>query len=514
MLKIFKSNTGFLLLLIVFFMCFIPFFFLHQGLLAVDTGREFYIPSQILKGNILYKDILNIYGPFSYQFNAFLFFVFGEKINTLYIAGILNSLLIIILLYFISLKFLSRNISFLICITTMFSLVFSTFLYNSNITYSYAIVYALSSLMLSVLFLLKYTENSKTNYAFLSCFFMGLSILNKYEFILCPVVHIYVLAFLIPVSFKDKLKSIFCFILPFILSFSLLFFQGLTLKDLYEAFNIMTSMANADSMRIFYSNFGNFFNIDTYIRLFTSNPIFALLGLLPVFNLFIFVLNFKKIYENKILFIFCLFSMLACFKFLLFLNIEHMGAFLFPLCLLTAIVLSRMYSLPENIKYILLCALIMFFAFYDFSSLEYKNYLLQSEKGSIYTFKKDGEPIKIVSDFIVKNTKIEDKIVILPEGLFINFITDRSSDNIFYTLSPLYYTDTFGEDKVIKHYTYNCADYLVILPLSMIEYGSNLFCDYAKSFCEMISKNYSLVFEKDNIRIYKRKNFDASDSFN
>ena len=36
----------------------------------IDSGREFYIPVRMLGGEVLYKDIFNIYGALSYQINA------------------------------------------------------------------------------------------------------------------------------------------------------------------------------------------------------------------------------------------------------------------------------------------------------------------------------------------------------------------------------------------------------------------------------------------------------------
>jgi len=68
-----KSEYFPLTLLALVFVLFIPFFWLHQGILTIDTGRELYIPSRILSGELLYKDILNIYGALAYQINALLF---------------------------------------------------------------------------------------------------------------------------------------------------------------------------------------------------------------------------------------------------------------------------------------------------------------------------------------------------------------------------------------------------------------------------------------------------------
>jgi predicted membrane-bound mannosyltransferase len=107
--KFLKSNWGIPILITILFFCILPVFFLHQGFLLIDTGREFYIPQQMLNGEVLYKDIFNIYGPLSYQINAILFAIFGIKINTLYLFGILNSYLIVLLSFLISREFLKES---------------------------------------------------------------------------------------------------------------------------------------------------------------------------------------------------------------------------------------------------------------------------------------------------------------------------------------------------------------------------------------------------------------------
>ena len=40
--------------------------------------------------------------------------------------------------------------------------------------------------------------------------------------------------------------------------------------------------------------------------------------------------------------------------------------------------------------------------FDDFSSLKFKNYNLETSKGNIYTYKRDGESIKYISDYILE----------------------------------------------------------------------------------------------------------------
>ncbi len=497
MLKFVKYDSGLFFIITLIFLCLLPFFFLHQGILSIDTGREFYLAQQVVNGEILYKNIFNIYAPFSYQFNAILFTLFGQKINTLYIAGIINSYIIVITLYFISKQILNKYFAFLTSSLTIFSLVFTTFLFNSNITYSYGLSYALSSFLLSLLFLLMYLKTDNKKMAYFACLFAGLSIINKYEFIL----YCFVLFFILvkQLSPKEKIKSLICFLAFPLLSFQVLFLQGLNLTELKTASIYMLRMFSAPTLHLF------FFNVQNIFR-FLNKPVFLLLGLLPFINLIMFICLYKKIINNKILFTFSLSAILASIKFIMFLNSEHMGAFVLPIVILNTLVLLKQTKITSNIQYLILIALILFFADKDFSSLSERNYLLETEKGNIYTYKKDGMPIKNISEYIINNTQKADTVLVLPEGAMINFITGRKSDNHYHSLIPLYYLDILKEKNILTHFEENKPEYIVITPLSTIEYGYKTFCDYAQNFCEMIENNYSLVQEINRNKIYKRKN--------
>ncbi len=502
-----KSDKGILLLIILIFLISLPFFYLHQGLLLIDTGREYYLAQQSAHGGVLYKDILNIHGPFAYQLNALLFIIFGEKINVPYIAGILNSFVIIVTLFLLSREFLKKSLSALITILTMFSLVFTTFLFNSNITYSFCLIYALSSLLLSMLFLTKYLKHEGLKYAYIASFFAGLCISNKYEFILYPVILVLVFLLIKPLNFKQNIKALAAFLIVPVICFSLLFIKGLTLGDFKNAVETMITLATSENIKLFYSNFGNtFFNTSNYINAVLKNKALAIIGFLPIINIILFLSQIKSIFKNKPMFVFCIASIVSSVKFILFMNVEHMGAFLFPLCILTTLVLTEQFKKINQFKYIFLICLILVFLCRDFESLKYKNYKLETAKGTIYTFIRDGKIIKQVSDYLIKNSNKTDKVLVLPEGAIINFLTDRKSDNLYHNLVPLYYKDTFGDERVLKHFRENPADYYVILPINTLEYGYTDFCSYAINFCEMIEENYELAEYKSGIKIYKRKN--------
>ena len=506
--KFLKSNWGIPILITILFFCILPVFFLHQGFLLIDTGREFYIPQQMLNGEVLYKDIFNIYGPLSYQINAILFAIFGVKINTLYLFGILNSYLIVLLSFLISREFLKEHFSLAISIIIMYSLVFPVTMYNSNLTYSSAIVYALSSFLISLFALIKYVKSENQNYwAYLSCLFAGMSIANKYEFCLYPLLILATIIWIKPIGIKNIFKSIGCFLLIPFISFGSLFVQGLTFVDVKNAVDIWGSLISSPIIKTFFANYGVTSDISKYMEIVKANDFYSIYGFLPIANLVLFGILFKKLWQDKALFVMVLASILVSYKSFFFLNVHHMGAFIFPICLMAFVQLISQFNLDKNILKIFLLVTACMFIFDDFSSLKFKNYNLETSKGNIYTYKRDGESIKYISDYILENTKETDKVVLLPEGVIVNFLTDRKADNKHLSLIPLNYFDVFGEEKVIEHFKNNQPEVFVILPINTQEYGYKFFgVDYAQSFYEMIEKNYNLVQEQNYIKIFKRKN--------
>ncbi len=506
MSKFFKSDIGIILAIIVLFFVILHDFYLAQGLLSIDTGREFYIPQQMLNGEVLYKDIYNIYGALSYQINAILFMIFGVKINTLYFAGILNSLLIVITTYLLGREFMKKGLSFMASMSVMFSLVFSTFLYNSNLPYAYAISYALSSFLLSVLFLIKYIKTENNKMAYLSCLFCGISIANKYEFTLLPIILIYALGFLKPIGLKNGLKALGCALVIPAISYGSLIMKGLNFEEIKDTIGLFKNLINSPLLKLFFEKFGVFFDLKAIINLVISNKSFAIFGFLPIINTIALAVLFKKIYEDKPLFILMLCAITACAKTFFFLNITHMGAFMLPIIFLSTIILiDKLTKQKVFINTVLLASILLFLSF-DYMSLNAKNYELNTQKGNIITYAKDGNQNKTAIDFVLKNTKQTDKIVILPEGTFINFATDRKGDDFYYNLSPLFYKDVFTEERVLNHFSNNMPEYFIILPIDNIEYGSRFFgIDYAQNFYEMIVDNYDLVEEKDNIKFFRKK---------
>jgi hypothetical protein len=54
----------------------------------VDFGRELYVPWQLAKGRVLYRDIASLFGPFSQYLNALWFRLFGVSMTTLVVCNL------------------------------------------------------------------------------------------------------------------------------------------------------------------------------------------------------------------------------------------------------------------------------------------------------------------------------------------------------------------------------------------------------------------------------------------
>ena len=154
-------------------------FYAKYDVYLIDVGREAYLPWQMLKGQLLYKDIFNVYGPLGYQINAIAYAIFGVKLSTLYLMGFLNSLVILFTTFFIGKLFVDKKTAMCISGLTLFVCVYAKNFFNFIFVYSYSAIYALSGFLLSLLAMLFYLRDKKNLYLTLSFFFAGFAFSNK-----------------------------------------------------------------------------------------------------------------------------------------------------------------------------------------------------------------------------------------------------------------------------------------------------------------------------------------------
>ena len=294
-IKAYKADILLFSLLSVLFIAISLVFTGHQGSAIIDCGREAYIPSAILKGKVLFKDILILYGPFSYQLNAFFYKLFGENLNTLYAAGILNAYLIMSVIYLTARIITSKSVSFCTTFLIMTALIFHFFITSFTFPYAFAIVYALSAFLVSVLFFIQYLKSSNPKFVPLSYLFIGISLLAKIEYILFLGILMLITLIIKPVSRKYAVYSFGAFIFPTLVSYGILFFQGLNIGEFIKYLDFMHRYSTSNLVQYFYKNYTGFFPSMKLAVMnfhsFTSGTVNFFTSILVIYPLLMLALN-------------------------------------------------------------------------------------------------------------------------------------------------------------------------------------------------------------------------------
>lgn len=528
------------------------------GALLIDSGREAYLPAEILKGKVLYKDLFNIFGPLPYQLNAFLYWIFGVNLKTLFFAGFVNANLIAALLYFITELFTSKRNSFFIVLFCVFVCFFTPSVNNYIFPYTYAMTYALSAFFFSILFLLKYLRTSKENFLTLSWFFIGIILASKYEFLLYILLLFILTTFILKPSKKCIFTSLAAVLSVPVLCFSILFLQGLTVQDFMNNLDYVKKYSTSPSLNLFYYYVTGFyikpkntlFIVANFVRMslifsilcassyfyFKNKNIIGLLIFsltfmfirfnlynafcwltLAVFCIFIFMysniskseksLGLKEILSTKngTYALLILISLLYSVKVFFFLNLICYGPYFFPPLFICLSIFLLEY-LPKYLTFfdkdlyqksfiISLLAFLACFAFLYFYSFSTET-SVSTSKGTIYDDKNLINVTEKMTNYIQKNVKNNESIWVIPEGVMINFLTNHPTvqDNYINTTPP--YIETFGEEKIITDVKKNPPDYILLINRECLEYGYKYMCeDYAFKICSYIHANYAPVVE-------------------
>jgi len=107
------------------------------GDFQVDCGRELYVPSEILRGKLLYRDIWYPYGPLAPYAGALLIAIFGPHLVVLYLLGIAVAIGCAILLFELGAMLAGRAVGLTAALTLLFA-GFAAESFNYPFPYSYA----------------------------------------------------------------------------------------------------------------------------------------------------------------------------------------------------------------------------------------------------------------------------------------------------------------------------------------------------------------------------------------
>lgn len=491
------------------------------GNIIFDSFREAYIPEQIIQGQVLYKNIFNIYAPFSYLFNALLFKIFGTKLSVLYIAGLFFTLGISNLIYLISNFFFEKIYSFFIVFFFICTSVLSANVFNCFFPYSYGMLYGLFFVLTSIYFAL--------NKKFTPAFFMySFAICSKYEFLM-------ILPLLFFIAGKKHIwKNILTLIFPLLITYLPLFIQGVGIKNLILSFQIILEMSATKTLYWFYSVMGLVFRIEL-IPIYIENLIkftiptaavhylkhwiiypFLLLYSYFIFTpeiliyafpliLVIFLIRLSNLSRNEKIFVAA--TLLISLKIFFALTLLSYGIYFTPFAIISLLIL-----LPKRIRKSVLSILVIFaisFGLKNIQDLSSKKIKISTDLGTFYETPYKGNSIKTLIEYVIAKTNPKDKILVYPECLAVNFLANRKTDDKFYSLIPLY-VETFGEDTIIKRLEITQPEYIIINNYdTSIYYFSYFGTDYAQKIFDYILKHYDKQTNIGNgliFTVYKKKN--------
>ena len=551
-----KKEFKQLLILLILFLINILLFKYKMVDLYIDFGKEMYIPKAIARGGVLYKDVLALFGPFAYLFNAAIVKLFGASIKVFTATGAVNAYLLLCGLYALCREFLQKLPAVAITCFVLYFCCFNPDVMNFVTPYSYGMVYGLCAIIFAAVFFVKYLKSDKNIFLYLSSFLCGLAASNKYEFVL-PFFVVFVFLIIKRTNFLKVLKSAACFMVMPILCISVLLLQGLSFSELIGYLDIWFKFANSADMKAYYN--GTFyFSFDYFLIALKSFAFsFVLLSLLYWLNkgietvcknnknktaalyavlliacfvvgilysqvlinfvfysvaMVLFVLTALKIKElckNLPVFFLCLFSLAVGIKSFFFVQINQYGRYFLPLLLLALIlVLNEVYFQKAKetfvktvVFFLVLMSSVAFVS--NIRILTYLNTKISTPYGTVYKDEISAKVFNTMLETVDKMTEPQDTVVVLQEGLLLNFLSGRKADKYNYLIPSL--LNLYGEDNVVGHFEKVKPEMFVILTSPN---DKAFICNgWGYKICGFVSKNYKLVqtIKADNLILIFKK---------
>jgi Dolichyl-phosphate-mannose-protein mannosyltransferase len=165
----------------VIFIFFTVYTWARWGDLQIDCGREVYVPIEILKGRMLYRDLWYPYGPLVPYLQALLVWCFGAHLNTFYCFGLFLNLSIAYLVYSLARRLIPPIAAVVVSIVCLRQ-GFSEGLFNYIFPYSYSAVVGLLLTLLCMYSLFRYVDTRVDRKLVLAGLAGGLALLCKQEF--------------------------------------------------------------------------------------------------------------------------------------------------------------------------------------------------------------------------------------------------------------------------------------------------------------------------------------------
>src|SRR6202035_625475 len=154
----------------------------HWGNFQIDNGREVYVPAEILKGKLLFRDLWYMYGPLAPYVKALLFRIFGVQLMALFVFGLTLTIGFALLTFEIARRFRLG----VMCSTlpSLFFLVESFYptIRNFIFPYSYAASLAAFLGVACLYFVMRHASSRRSLDLVLAAVLGSLVVLTKQEF--------------------------------------------------------------------------------------------------------------------------------------------------------------------------------------------------------------------------------------------------------------------------------------------------------------------------------------------
>ena len=154
----------------------------HWGSFQIDNGRELYVPAEILKGRLLFRDLWYMYGPLAPYVKALLFWAFGVHLTVLYVFGLTLTMGTALVTFEITRRFGLGPVGS--AVPSLFFLVeaFYPFIFNFVFPYSYAASLAAFLGMACLYFVMRHAASARALHLGIAAVLACLVVLTKQEF--------------------------------------------------------------------------------------------------------------------------------------------------------------------------------------------------------------------------------------------------------------------------------------------------------------------------------------------
>lgn len=193
-------------------------------------------------------------------------------------------------------------------------------------------------------------------------------------------------------------------------------------------------------------------------------------------------------------------ALVVSMKVFFFISVIQYGRYFLPLILLALIVVLKKYYFNKNeiqeklFEKTVVCFLV-FMSILSFASniktLKMLNHKISSPFGTVYKDEASAKVFNTILTTVNEYTKPQDTVVVLQEGLLINFLSGRKADKYNYLIPAL--LNLYGENNVVKHFSEVKPEMFIILTSPD---DKALICNgWGYGICGYVSRNYRLVQE-------------------